>query len=105
VNRLTPIIDQIDREAEHARRCERIKRSADMYAAAMTEAIEQGIGLSYSGGRYLISDARHTVAFYPCRQVAMRMIVGKRRLERIDLTAEMDVLDAVLWFVAGGFLK
>lgn len=104
-NRLTTILHDIDRQAEHQRRLDRVCRSHDMYAAAMAEAMENGLVLACSGGRYTLSDAQLYIAFYPCTQIVMRSIAGRNRLERIDLTAECDVYDIVLNFLAGEFLK
>lgn len=104
-NRLTTIIQSLDREAEHKRRCERVLRSQAMYNAALIEANENDIVLTESQGVYRMADNRHNVAFYPITQVVMRTIIGKQRLDWIDLTAECDVLDIVLLFLAGEFLK
>lgn len=104
-NRCINIIEQIEREAEHCKRLARMEQSHDIYPAAVCEANEHKLALSYAAGRYQLTDQRHSIFFYPCRQVVMRSIVGARRLERIDLTAECDVLDVVLLFVEGKFLK
>ena len=105
LNRCLSLIEECEREAEHNRRCDREIRSAQMYAAATHEAVEAGITLTYELGVYRMWDERHHVAFYPITQVVMRSIIGKRRLEKIELTAECDVFDVVLIFAQGGFFK
>jgi len=104
VNRVINLIEEVEREAEHKRRCDREIRSSQMYAAAMHEAVEAGITLTCELGVYRMWDARHSVAFYPITQVVMRSNIGKQRLEKIELTAECDVLDVVTLFLSGKFL-
>ena len=103
-NRCINFIEDIEREAEHKRRCDREIRSSQMYAAAMHEAVEAGITLTYELGVYRLWDERHHVAFYPITQTVMRSIIGKQRLEKIELTAECDVYDVVTLFLSGKFL-
>lgn len=104
-NRCLSIIEEVEREAEHKRRCDREIRSSQIYAAATHEAVEAGITLTYELGVYRMWDERHHVAFYPITQVVMRSIIGRYRLEKIELTAECDVYDVVTLFIAGSFLK
>lgn len=102
-NRVLNFIRDIEREAEHKRRCERIRRSDEMHAAACDLAIEHGKSLSYTAGRYVIGDADTLILFYPATNSLMRSIAGRRRLERIELNAEVDLYDVVLNFVQGAF--
>lgn len=104
-NRVLPIIEAIEREAEHKRRIDRVTRSEAVYAAACSEAIEHGITLSYSAGRYVIGDERVVVFFFPVHNVVMRSIAGRRRLERMEDMPELDVYDVVRNFIAGEFHK
>lgn len=103
MNRVINIIEDIERESEHKRRAERAKRSEQVYAAACTEAIEHGITLSYSAGRYVIGDERCIVFFFPLTNVVMKSIAGRRRLEKAEDMPELDVYDAVLLFAQGVF--
>lgn len=103
-NRCINFIEEIDREAEHSRRLDRACRSRDMYAAAMHEAIEAGITLTSEFGVYRMWDTKHHVAFYPLTMTVMRSIIGRQRLEKIELTAECDVYDVVTLFLSGKFL-
>ena len=104
-NRVLPIIEAIDREAENKRRCDRVSRSEAVYAAACSEAIEHGITLSYSAGRYVIGDERVVVFFFPVHNVVMRSIAGRRRLEKLDIAEELDVFDVTSLFTQGRFHK
>lgn len=104
-NRISAIIETLDREAEHARRIDRVNRSLEMYAAAQAEALEHGITLTEQLAVYRLWDERHHVAFYPIHSLVMRSIVGKHRLERIDVPQSSDVYDVTLMFLAGEFLK
>lgn len=105
INRLTAIISDCEREAEHERRINRAIRSQQVYAAAQSEAIERGITLTCECSVYRMWDAKHHIAFYPLTQVVMRSILGRQRLDRIDLSAECDVFDITLMFLAGKFLS
>ena len=104
-NRVLPIIEAIEREAEHKRRIDRVRRSEAVYAAACSEAIEHGITLSYSAGRYVLSDERCIVFFFAPTNVVMRSIAGRRRLEKLEGMPELDVFDLVQNFIAGEFHK
>lgn len=102
-NRVLPIIEAIEREAEHKRRIDRVSRSEAVYAAACSEAIEHGITLSYSAGRYVIGDERVVVFFFPAHNAVMRSIAGQRRLEKLDISQELDVFDVASLFTQGRF--
>lgn len=102
-NRCINFIEDIEREAEHKRRIDRVTRSEAVYAAACSEAIEHGITLSYSAGRYVIGDERVVVFFFPVHNVVMRSIAGRRRLEKLEDMPEMDVFDVVQNFIARRF--
>lgn len=104
-NRVLNFIRDIEREAEHQRRCDRIRRSDEMHAAACDLAIEHGKSLSYTVGRYVIGDAECLLLFFPATNVLMRSMTGKRRLERIELNAEVDLYDVVLMFTEGAFTE
>ena len=103
-NRCLNIIEQLDREAEHKRRCDRVKRSEEVYAAACDEAIQHGVTLTQKNGVYTIGDNRHTVWLYAATNVVFRKLVGASRSEVVEDMPETDIYDVVLMFEEGRFL-
>lgn len=104
MNRCINIIEQLDREAEHQRRLDRVKRSEEVFNAALDEAIQNGITLSWNGSRYELADNRHVVRFYVLTNTVMRKRYGEEFGEW-PANAEYDIHEIVLLFAEGAFLK
>ncbi len=105
MSRVSEIIRDLDREAEHQRRLDRVKRSEEVYNAACDEAIQHDITLTKDRTTYTIADARHTLVFYAFTNSAFVQRVGKSRGEAVKDLPETDVYDMVLLFCEGAFLK
>ena len=105
MNRCINILEQLDRESEHKRRCDRVTRSREVYNAALSEAIDAGIILTCNGTRYELSDNRHVVRFYDATNTLSRQKYGEAFPLWIDLEAENDIHGIVLMFLEGKFLK
>ena len=103
-NRCISFIEEVDREQEHAKRCARVKRSEEVYAAACDEAIQHGVTLTQKNGVYTMGDNRHTVWLYAATNTVFRKLVGAPRSEVVEGMPETDVYDMVLMFEEGRFL-
>ena len=105
MNRCINILEQIDRESEHKRRCDRVTRSREVYNAALSEAIDCGIVLTCNGTRYELSDNRHVVRFYDITNTVERKRYGEHTFSGWPTNAEYDIHEIVLLFMEGAFLK
>ena len=102
-NRVLNIIEQIEREAEHKRQMERVQRSAEVYAAAFNEALQQGVKLTANSGSFTIANCSRIVWFYPATNVVMAQGIDEPRAHQVEVNAEVDVFDVLLLFCEGKF--
>ena len=102
MNRSLPFIEQLDREAEHKRRCDRVTRSEDVYNAACDEAIQQGVTLTTDNrGTYTIASATRTAVFYAWTNTLFVQHVSEHIGRCIRELPELDVYDVLLLFCEG----
>jgi hypothetical protein len=105
MNRCLSFIRDVEREAEHKRRCERVTKSEAIYNAALTEANEQGITLVGSKTHYVFHNRGGDRAwFYVAPNTLFVQRHGEPRSREVPIP-ESDVYDITLMFGDGSVLK
>ena len=105
MNRCISLIKEVEREQEHEKRCARVKRSEEVYAAACDEAIQHGVTLTQRGGVFHLADNRHSAAFYSFTNTLFVQRIGETRGRVVGELPESDIYDVTLMFCEGRFLR
>jgi len=103
MNRCINILEQLDRESEHKRRCDRVTRSEEVYNAACDEAIQQNVTLTSSQTSYQMFQGEMRLWFYPATNIVYVQRIGERRSHQVPVNAELDVYDVLTLFLQGKF--
>lgn len=103
MNRCINFIEQLDRESEHKRRCDRVKRSEEVYNAACDEALQQNVILTANQTSYQMFKGEWRLWFYPATNVVFVQKHSETRSHQVPMNAEVDVFDVLLLFCEGKF--
>ena len=101
MNRSLPFIEQLDRESEHKRRCDRVTRSEDVYNAACDEALQQNVILTANQTSYQMFKGEWRLWFYPATNIVYVQKHSETRSHQVPMNAEVDVFDVLLLFCEG----